>query len=140
MRSIATILVSTMLLSACATGRNYSTRAELLSDPGSQVEITSAMPVAQAFALLRDLTFACFEFAHIRVYSESPGPDGKGGSVTISTAQRILDAKVVTTTLLAPSDTGGTVATIYSAGDKPPAAVLSRYPRWLGGGSKACNE
>lgn len=140
MKILAVIMASSLIFSGCATGKNYATRAELQADPGARIDIRSPLPVAEAFALLRDLSFACFEIAHIRVYGEAPGLDGRGGSVTIGTAARIQDARIVATTTLEPAENGGTLATIFTASEPPPTAVLARYRRWLDGGAKTCNE
>jgi hypothetical protein len=140
MKRIATLVITAMILSACATGKSYSTRPDLQDDPGSKIELVFKISVHDAYPLLRDMTAACFGLKNIRVSGDKPGADGRGGEITIATIPGILKSRIIATTKLDPTDDNGTRTTIYYFGDDTPKGLVSKYQRWLSGGSKSCSE
>lgn len=138
MKPIAAILATTLILSACATGKSYSTRAELQNAPGSSVELVFQKPIKDVYPALRDMTATCFESKQVRTSGDRPDAGGKNGNITIMTAPTILQARILVTTKVESTDAGDTRVTIYYSGEDAQKGLIDRYRRWIDTGSTSC--
>ena len=138
MKLLAALLASALFLSACATGKNYATRAELQNAPGSTVELIFQKPIKDVYPALRDMTASCFESKQIRTSGDRPDATGKNGNITIMTAPAILQARILVTAKVESTESGDTRVTIYYSGEDAPKGLVERYRRWIDTGSTSC--
>ena len=127
-------------LAGCSAMNTHQTRGDLASAPGEVAVVQLNKPPAAAYALLAEMMRSCVDNRLLRTSGEKPGPDGRGGVLSVTSISTMLvSGRVWEMATLEPAPGGGTKATVYSASNSDQLALAAKFGRWVNEGLKSCD-
>jgi hypothetical protein len=139
MKAIFSIIVGISLV-GCSGMNPHQTRADLAAAPRGVAVAQLNKPPVVAYAVIEEMMRSCVDNRLLRTSGEKPGPDGRGGVISVASISTMLvSGRVWEMATLEPAPGGGTKATVYSANYSEQLALAAKFGRGVNEGAKDCD-
>jgi hypothetical protein len=137
MKTITAVLSISVAIAGCSTMNPHQTRDDLAAAPGGVAVVQLNKPPAAAYAVLEEMMRSCVDNRLLRTSGEKPGPNGRGGVLSVASISTMLvSGRVWEIATLEPAPSGGTKATVYSAKGGEQLGLAAKFVRWINEGAK----